>query len=310
MIVAFAGGVGGAKLALGLAQEPAGNLMIVVNTGDDFVHMGLHISPDVDTVTYTLAGIANPIEGWGVVDETWSFMQMMERLGGETWFRLGDRDLATHVWRSRRLAEGIPLSAVTLELCKQLGVPHPVYPMTDAAVRTIVMSGGARIAFQDYFVRRKCAPVVDSIVYEGAAMAQPPAAVMAALTGGSLEGIVICPSNPYLSIAPMLAIPALRRALENRSRPALAVAPIIGGKAVKGPAAKIMRELGRTASCIAVAEYYRGLIDYLVIDRSDADSADAIRALAIEPVVADILMRTLEDRIRLARECLAILRRA
>lgn len=309
MIVALAGGVGGAKLALGLTNvaEPE-NLLIAVNTGDDFEHLGLHISPDIDSVTYALAGIENPATGWGVADETWSFMDMMQRLGGETWFKLGDRDLATHVERTRQLAAGISLSEVTNSLRCALGIRHAVLPVTDDPLRTVVLSDGARITFQHYFVKQRCEPKVDGLDYEGASAAQPLPQLLAALKVPNLDGVILCPSNPFLSIGPMLAMPELSNALRESPRPVLAVSPIIGDSAVKGPAAKIMRELGHQPSCFAVAQYYRGLVNLLMIDRSDADHAPAIRKLGMEPIMTDILMRDLNDRRRLAAECYAVLR--
>lgn len=310
MIVALAGGVGGAKLALGLTGVTAvDELMIAVNTGDDFEHLGLHISPDIDSVMYALAGIENPATGWGVADETWSFMEMMQRLGGETWFKLGDRDLATHVERTRQLAAGMPLSEVTDKLCRAVGIQHCVLPVTNDRLRTVILSGRDRISFQYYFVKLQCGPRVEGLDYEGASAAKPLPRLLEALNAANLEGVILCPSNPYLSIGPMLAIPALSALLRQVSRPVLAVSPIIGDTAVKGPAAKIMRELGQKPSCLAVSEYYRGLIDFIMIDRSDAGHVSAIRALGIEPIVTDILMRDLPDRRRLAAECCAVLRR-
>jgi LPPG:FO 2-phospho-L-lactate transferase len=304
MIVALAGGVGGAKLALGLSRILSPDrLRVFVNTGDDFVHLGLHVSPDLDTVMYTLAGIENPQTGWGVAGETWSFMDAMARLGGETWFRLGDRDLAVHVERTRRLAQGEPLSAITSDLCRRLKVFHPILPMTDERVATMVVAADARMPFQDYFVKRRCEPVVTDIIYIGAETAQPLPELLAALTSPALEGVIVCPSNPYLSVGPMLAMPALRHALQERTKPVIAVSPIIGGQALKGPAAKIMTELGREASCVGVADYYRGLIDCLLIDHRDAHDVPSIRARSIEPLASDIIMRDLDDRCRLARVC-------
>jgi LPPG:FO 2-phospho-L-lactate transferase len=310
MIVAMAGGVGGAKLALGLTHvESAEDLIVAVNTGDDFLHLGLHISPDLDSVTYALAGIENPATGWGVANETWSFMQMMGQLGGETWFRLGDRDLATHIERTRLLAAGATLSEVTERLRRSLGIRHAVLPMTNDRLRTIILSGAERISFQHYFVKLQCAPAVDGLEYEGASLARPLPRLLDALNSQELDGVILCPSNPYLSIGPMLAMTELSDALKRRKRPVLAVSPIIGDAAVKGPAAKIMRELGHRPSCLGVAEFYRGLIDYIVIDRSDAVHISDIRSLGIEPILSDIMMRDLDDRCRLARECRGVLRR-
>jgi LPPG:FO 2-phospho-L-lactate transferase len=301
MIVALAGGVGGAKLAAGLARVlPPEALVIAVNTGDDFEHLGLHVSPDLDTVMYTLAGIANPASGWGRADETWSFMTALERLGGPTWFRLGDRDLATNVERTRRLRTGEPLSAVTRELCARLGVRHAVVPMSDDPVRTVVHTERGALEFQHYFVRDRCEPRVQRLEYRGAAAARPSAALREALGRGA--GVLFCPSNPYLSIAPILAVPGVREAIGGR---AVAVSPIIAGQAVKGPAAKIMGELGVEPSALEVARYYRGIVRTLVIDRADAALAPEIQALGIGAVLEDTLMAADADRERLARACLA-----
>lgn len=310
MIVALAGGVGGAKLAVGLSQvELPDNLLIGVNTGDDFTHLGLHICPDIDSVCYALAGIDNSETGWGVANETWSFMDMLERLGGETWFKLGDRDLATHVERTRLLAAGATLSEVTAKLCRSLGIHHTVLPITNDRLSTTVLSGGKRISFQQYFVKLQCAPVVHELLYEGASEAQPITGLLQALNSPALEGVILCPSNPYLSIGPMLAMTKLSDAIRRTKRAVVAVSPIIGGAAVKGPAAKIMRELGHQPSCLAVAEYYSGVIDYLVIDRSDSMHAPAIQQLNIVPILSDIIIQDLDARCRLARVCCDVLRR-
>ena len=305
MIVALAGGVGGAKLAAGLARAlPPGELVIAVNTGDDFEHLGVHVSPDLDTVMYTLAGIANPETGWGRSDETWSFMAALERLGGPTWFRLGDRDLATNVERTRRLRAGEPLSEVTRDLCARLGVRHAVVPMSDDPVRTVVHTDRGALEFQHYFVRDRCEPRVERLEYRGAEAARPSAAFRAALERSA--GVVFCPSNPYLSIAPILAVPGVREAIAGR---AVAVSPIIGGRAVKGPAAKIMQELGVGASALEIARYYRGVVHTLVIDRSDAALAAPIEALGLRAAQEDTLMAGDADRERLARACLTVLER-
>ena len=309
MILALAGGVGGAKLADGLAQvlQPQ-ELTIAVNTGDDFEHLGLHVSPDLDTVMYTLAKVANPATGWGLRDETWSFMQSLEKLGGPAWFRLGDRDLATHVERTWRLRAGESLSSITERLCGQLGIRHAIVPMSDEPVRTIVHTESGALEFQRYFVREKCEPKVTAIEYRGAPDARPARRFHDALTSGALEGIVFCPSNPYLSVGPILEIPTVR-ALLDRARTVIAVSPIVAGRALKGPADKIMRELGSEPSALGIARYYRGVIRTLVIDAADAGLAPAIRALGIEPVVADTVMRVDEDRVRLAQACVALARR-
>ncbi len=301
MIVALAGGVGGAKLALGLAEVLGPQeLMIAVNTGDDFVHLGLYICPDLDTVMYTLAGINDPVQGWGIVDETWNFMQALERLGGETWFRLGDRDMATHIERTSRLSAGHSLTAIAERLHARLGIAHRVVPMSDEPVRTIVHTTRGALAFQDYFVRLRAEPAVAHIEYRGAEQAKLSPALHAALADPALNAIVICPSNPYLSIAPILAVPGMRSALEGRRVPVIAVSPIIAGRAIKGPAAKIMQELGEEPSSLAVARFYHGLIDVLVLDSSDESLVGAIGELGVRAVLAQTVMRDRDSRIRLA----------
>lgn len=309
MILALAGGVGGAKLADGLARVlPPGELVVAVNTGDDFEHLGLHVSPDLDTVMYTLAGLANPETGWGLAGESWSFLDALGRLGGETWFRIGDRDLATHVERTRRLAAGERLTGVTRALCARLGVTQDVVPMSDAPVRTVLHTRAGTLEFQHYFVRERCAPEVSAIEYRGAAEAATGPGLRAALAHPALEGIVICPSNPWLSIAPILALPGMRDAVARCPR-VVAVSPIVAGAAVKGPAAKLMRELGLPVSALEIARGYRGLAGTLVVDRADAGLAPAIEAAGLRPAVHDTLMRDAGDRVRLAHACLDALRR-
>jgi LPPG:FO 2-phospho-L-lactate transferase len=297
MIVALAGGVGGARLARGLIDALTPNeLAIAVNTGDDFEHLGLHISPDLDTVMYTLAGINDPVQGWGIAGETWNFMQALEQVGGESWFRLGDRDLATHVERTRRLRANESLSSVTQHLCSRLGVQHRVVPMSDDPVRTIVHTRTGPLAFQDYFVRNRAEPAVTHIQFAGAEFATMSPGLLDALDDPALEAVVICPSNPYLSIAPILAVPQVRAALAQRRVPAVAVSPIVGGRALKGPAAKIMRELGYEPSALTVAQFYRGLIDALVLDRSDQSLCRSIEALGIRTMLTDTVMH--DDRMQ------------
>ena len=307
MLCTLAGGVGGAKLAHGLSRIlPPEDLAIVVNIGDDFEHLGLHVSPDIDTVVYTLAGIANPETGGGVAGETWSFLDALGVLGSETWFRLGDRDLATHVERTRLLAEGAPLSAVTTRLVRKLGVAAAIVPASDDPVRTFVATDEGELEFQHYFVRRHCAPRVSSLSYRNAETARPAPVGGRPWTEMEIAGVIICPSNPYLSIAPILAMPAAHAWLKDRRFPAAAVSPIVAGKALKGPAAKIMAELGAEPSALAVARFYAGLVDFFVIDRTDAALADEIRAVGMEPVVMDSVMTSLADRERLAREICAL----
>lgn len=300
--VALAGGVGGAKLVDGLAAVlPAGDLTVIVNTGDDFEHLGLTICPDLDTVTYTLAGVANPETGWGRADETWSFMETLEQLGGPAWFKLGDRDLALHVERTVRLRSGDPLSQVTRQLAARLGVGVRLIPMSDQPVRTIVETAEGRLAFQEYFVARRCEPAVRGFRFEGADRASPAQGVLEAVA--ECELLVICPSNPWVSIDPILAVPGMREALVGI--PSIGVSPIVGGAAIKGPAAKMYRELGIEPSALAVAGHYSGLLHALLIDAADADQSAAIAGLGIQPLVTDTLMHDRPGRTRLASELLA-----
>jgi len=306
-ILALCGGVGGAKLAFGLTKIlPPDRLTIAVNTGDDFEHLGFSISPDLDTVAYTLADLSDRVRGWGLAGETWQFMDALRRLGGEDWFLLGDKDLAIHVERTRRRFAGETLSEVTTALARRLGLAHAIVPMSDQPVRTVVDTDEGPLAFQHYFVREQCRPVVRAVRYEGAGQARPSAAFAAALARSDLAAIVICPSNPYLSIAPILAVPGVREALAARGAPCVAVSPIIGGEAVKGPSAKMMRELGVEASPVTVARYYAGLIDGLVLDTLDAEHAATIEALGVATSVTQTLMRGDDDRIALAQDSLAL----
>ena len=299
LVVALSGGVGGAKLALGLSRVlPADELLIVANTGDDFEHLGLGISPDIDTLTYVLAGLDNPATGWGRRDETWSFMETIATLGGETWFRLGDRDLALHVERTRRLGAGETLSQITADLCRRLGVAPRVLPMSDDRVRTRLHCDEGWIDFQDYFVRRQCQPVVRELAFEGADKARPQPDVLLALKG-EVRAVVICPSNPFISIEPILAVPGLRDALIACNAPVVAVSPIVGGRAVKGPTAKMMQELGLAVSSASVAKRYDGLIDGYVVDQADA------AGISTKVHIAPTLMTTLADKEALARTVLA-----
>jgi LPPG:FO 2-phospho-L-lactate transferase len=301
-VVALAGGVGGAKLADGLARLLGARLTVIVNTGDDFTHLGLHISPDLDTVMYTLAGIANPQTGWGIAGETWNFLGQVERLGGPAWFRLGDRDLATHVLRSERLAAGETHTAVTAALCRALGVATALLPMSNDPVRTIICSDESELPFQDYFVRLACAVPVRGIRYDGALAARlNPALAKVA----SPSAIIICPSNPYLSVDPILAVPGMRAFLRAQECPIVAVSPIVGGAAIKGPAAKIMAELGPPVSAVGIAWHYAGLVDGLVIDAADVALVPQIAAEGMAVKVALTVMSSPDDRVALARTCLA-----
>lgn len=304
-VLAIAGGVGGAKLALGLYRAlPPEDLTVIVNTGDDEVFHGLHVSPDLDTVMYTLAGLSNREQGWGLQGETFRVMDQLGALGGETWFRLGDRDLATHLRRTELLASGLTLSEVTAELCGRLGVECAVAPMADEPVRTVVQTDeGEELAFQRYFVERRCEPRVRSVRFEGAACARPSPAFREAL--GAADVLVFCPSNPFVSIAPVLAVPGVREAIAGFRGCRVAVSPIIGGESVRGPAAKMFAELGEAASCTAVALRYRGLCDVFVLDEVDASLAPAIEQLGMRAVVAPTLMLSEADKVQLARVVLA-----
>jgi LPPG:FO 2-phospho-L-lactate transferase len=302
-VVALCGGIGGAKLALGLARtlDPH-DLTIVVNTGDDFEHLGLSISPDIDTVLYTLGGVADRERGWGRSGETWHFMEAVRELGGDAWFQLGDRDLAMHVERTRWLHEGGSLEAFVACASTALGIRARILPMTNDPVRTIVETSEGTLPFQRYFVEHRCAPVVRSLRFEGAARATPATGLLAALSDSATRAIVICPSNPYLSIDPILAVPGIRDALAKAHAPVIAVSPIIGGQAVKGPTVKIMAELGIDANTAAVAGHYRGLIDGLVVDEADSDETAGVEV----PVLATrTLMIEIDDRDRLARDVVA-----
>jgi LPPG:FO 2-phospho-L-lactate transferase len=308
-LVALAGGVGGAKLAHGLARLAGEDLAVIVNTADDFEHLGLHICPDVDTVTYTLAGLANPATGWGIRDETWNFLDQVSRLGGPSWFRLGDRDLALHVLRTAALRAGNRLTQITAGVCHELGITARILPMSDAPVRTMVDTADGILPFQEYFVGRRCGVAVRGFSFAGLEAARPTAEVEAALTGSALAAIVMCPSNPYVSLDPILGVPGLRDLVARARAPVVAVSPIIGGAAVKGPAAKMMRELGNEPSALAVAAHFRDLLDGMVIDTADAALAPAIQSLGLAVEVAPTLMRVEDDRLALAEVCRAFARR-
>ena len=303
--IALSGGVGGAKLALGLANVLAPeDLTIVANTGDDFVHLGLHIAPDLDTVMYTLAGVSNTETGWGRAGETWNFMAALGALGGETWFNLGDKDLATHLERAERLRGGESLSQVTSAISKALGIKHAVVPMSDDPVRTIIVTADGDLAFQHYFVRERCEPRITAVRFDGAETARPAPAFLQALEDRNLAGVIICPSNPYVSVDPILALPGIRETLRDIAAPVVAVSPIVKGMAIKGPAAKMMAELGMEASVETVARHYQGLVDGLVIDTEDADARAAVEGLGMRALVTNTIMKTLEDRTDLARACI------
>jgi LPPG:FO 2-phospho-L-lactate transferase len=301
-VVALCGGVGGAKLALGLYRNLApGELSLIINTGDDFEHLGLHISPDIDTVTYTLAGLNNPETGWGRKRETWTFMKALEKLGGETWFSLGDGDLATHVERTHRMAGGELLSSVTTTLTKRLGISANFLPMTDDKFQTVLETNEGRLTFQDYFVRLQSKPIVEHVAFDGLETSTPGAGVLDALSQPDLQAIVVCPSNPFLSIDPILAVQGITEAIKASGAPVIAVSPLIGGQAVKGPTAKIMAELSLPRTANAIADHYGDFLDGLIIDDVDEDE---VSDLSVPALSAQTLMKTLEDRVILARKVL------
>ncbi len=301
-VVALCGGVGGAKLAHGLAMalRPE-DLSIIVNTGDDFQHLGLSIAPDLDSVIYALAGLSDPVRGWGRRDETWTFMEALKGLGGESWFQLGDGDLALHVERSWRLAQGATLSEVTAHLCRALAISVRVLPMSDDPVRTRVLTAEGWLDFQEYFVRRQCRPAVREFMFAGAETARAQPDALAALERHDLRAIIICPSNPFVSVEPILAVPGIRAALRQSDAPLVGVTPIIGGKAIKGPAAKMMAELGLEVSAAAVARRYAGIIDGFVIDEADP-IPEPLPGVAF--FKAATLMNSADDRLRLAHAVL------
>ena len=302
-VLALAGGVGGAKLALGLALIlPPERLTIVVNTGDDEGFHGLHVSPDLDTMTYTLSGLYNPETGWGVAGDSFETLAVLKRLGADAWFNLGDRDFAMHIRRTELLRRGMTLSEVTAELTGRLGIEHPIVPMSDQPVRTVLETDAGTLSMQEYFVKSRAAPSVRSIKYVRAEDATPSPGFQAALQ--SADAIVFCPSNPHLSVAPILAIPGVRDAIAGHSACRIAVSPIVGGDAVRGPAGKIMGELGAEVSAVGVAREYRGLCDVLVVDTQDAALSDAIRSVGMTPAVTDTIMQTDDDKIALARTVL------
>jgi LPPG:FO 2-phospho-L-lactate transferase len=304
-ILAISGGVGGAKLAAGLAAVlPPERLTIAVNTGDDFEHLGLTICPDIDSVVYALAGLNDTQRGWGIVDETWQTMAMLGRVGEATWFNLGDRDMAMHLGRSWRLRAGESLSAVTARLAGALGIAHPIVPMSDAPVRTQVETDAGWLDFQRYFVAEQCRPAVRAIRFAGAGAAPSPG-LAEALARPDLAAVVLCPSNPFLSVDPILAVDGVRAAWSGLDVPKIAVSPLVGGKAVKGPLSKLLAELGNGEDNLAIARHYGALVDHFVIDRTDAKDAEGLRGLGLSITIANTLMRDANDRERLAREVLA-----
>ena len=306
-VLALSGGIGGAKLALGLAHVvPPEKLMIVGNIGDDFVHFGQHISPDLDTLMYTLSGTADTEKGWGLANESWNFMQALKKLSGtsgacdETWFQLGDQDLATHLERTRRLAKGETLSQITTDFCRKFGIEARIIPASNDAVRTIVETPEGDLAFQNYFVQKRCEPIVSGLRFQGAENALPTPEFMEMFRNQLLQAVVICPSNPILSIDPILAIRGVREALRECSAPVIAVSPIVGGDTVKGPTAKIMRELGHPVSATAVANYYCDFLDGFIVDFQDEAEIPEIQKMDVSVKATETLMTDLETKTVLA----------
>jgi len=303
-IVAFAGGVGGAKLAYGLYHTvPPENLTLIVNTGDDFEHLGLHISPDLDTVMYTLADLANPQTGWGVRAESWGMMSALTRYSGPSWFNLGDQDMATHLLRTLGLRQGHSLQWVTQDLCQRLAIRCAILPMSNQPIRTMVQTDDGELAFQHYFVEQRAQPIVTGLRFAGAESAELTLEVVAAIEQANL--IIFCPSNPMLSIAPILAVPKLRSLIQASRAPKIGVSPIVGGQAIKGPAAKMMRELNLDVSPVGVARYLAEVVTVWVIDEADAVYALPLHELGWEVLVTATMMHQAADKIRLANEILA-----
>jgi len=304
-VLALAGGVGGAKLALGLRDIlDEESLAIVVNTGDDEEFFGLHVSPDLDTVMYTLGGIANPDTGWGISGETFRSLNRLRQYGADTWFNLGDLDMATHIRRTQLLGQGNTLSEVTNSLCSSLGIAHSIFPMTDDTLRTVVITEISEMSFQEYFVKNRCDPRVISLRFDSPSECSPSPGFVTALNESDL--LVFCPSNPFLSVDPILAVPGVRKKIENFRGARVSVSPIVGGEAIKGPAGKILRELGHEVSCVGVAKRYVDLCDVFIIDNVDADLASTIEKLGMRVVVTNTIMNNDQEKRTLAREILSL----
>jgi LPPG:FO 2-phospho-L-lactate transferase len=303
--LAISGGIGGAKLALGLEHIfNSPKLMIAGNTGDDFEHFGLSISPDLDTLLYTLSGKSDPERGWGLANETWSFMEAMEEIGGETWFQLGDRDLATHVERTQKLNKGEKLSSITSSFCRKFGVNAQIVPATDDPIKTLVETPEGILSFQHYFVRDQCRSKILSLQYEGSENAKPCSALEEVLGSSFLKAVFVCPSNPFLSIDPILSVKGLREKLKKCKAKVIAVSPIVGGDAVKGPTAKNLRDLGLSVSAFTIANYYSDFIDGFLLDKRDENEISQIENLGIKVRLADTVMNDLQSKIKLAEDVL------
>jgi LPPG:FO 2-phospho-L-lactate transferase len=306
MLVVLTGGTGGAKLIQGLSLEVnPEDLFIICNTADDLVLYGLHISPDLDTITYTLAGIGDPSKGWGIKDDTFVVLKWLERYGAETWFKLGDRDLATHITRSQLLREGLSLSQATDRVRKALGVKATILPMSDDKAETRILTPKGELSFQEYFVRGHWADDVKKVSFSGADQSRPAPGVIDAIQNA--DAVIICPSNPVTSIGPILAVPGIREVLRRKQAPIVAVSPIIGGTAVSGPAHKLMAAMSLEASAFGVAKAYEDFLDVILIAPEDKELKGRIENLEIKAVVSFIRMDSLEDKRRVAREILALI---
>ena len=304
-IIALSGGIGGSKLALGLANSMSPErLMIIANIGDDFKHFGLHISPDIDTLLYTLSGKSDSKRGWGLANETWKVMETLEKMGGETWFKLGDMDLATHLERTKKLHSGETLSNIISNLCKKFGIKSRIIPVSDDIIQTMVKTPDGDLGFQEYFVRNRCKPIVTGFSFLGAKNASPNKEFLKALSSPNLKAIIICPSNPFISIDPILSVNGVREGLINSHAPVIAVSPIIGLSAIKGPLAKQLNELGYRVSSISIANYYSDFIDGFVIDNEDRLSVTEVEEMDIKVKVCNILMNNITTKIELAKTVL------
>ena len=300
MIAALAGGVGAARFLDGLARViPPKNIFVIGNTGDDAEIHGLHISPDLDTVTYTLAGLADPVRGWGLRGDTFHNLEALRGFGAETWFQLGDRDLATHLFRTERMRAGAKLSDVTREITAAVEVKSTIVPMSDDPVRTMVQTKNGLLEFQEYFVRRRAKDAVRGILFYGSEQAKPAPGVLEAIVRAN--AVIFCPSNPLISIGPILSLPGVRAALETRSGPSAAISPIVGGRALKGPAAKMMRGLKLSASALGVARLYQGIVNVFIVDKEDEAVAAKIESLGMKVVVTDTIMSGVSKKKALAR---------
>ncbi len=303
--LALSGGVGGAKLVLGLGHVlDKEQLLVVANTGDDFQHLGVSISPDIDTLIYTLSGLNNKELGWGRQDESWNFMQACEKLGMDTWFRLGDKDLALHIYRTQALSKGLTLSEVTRGLCERFDIKIQIVPMSDDSVKTFVTTTTGRLPFQEYFVKHRCMPKVTGLEFEGIENAEMSPSFEQHLNDPALQAVIICPSNPFLSIQPILSLSMVRKKLEEVNQPVIVVSPIVEGQALKGPTAKMMKELNIDCNVGGIVELYAGLVDGIIIDNKDAAYAEEIKSRGIKVHTSNIVMQSLQDRVNLASEVL------